>query len=196
MANELKGKKVAILAAEMFERVELEEPRRSLEAAGATVEIVSLEEGEIRGFDHFDPVSTVQVDKAVPNAKADDYDALMLPGGVGNPDQLRGDDDAVAFVRDFFEQGKPVAAICHAPWTLIEAGVVEGRTVTSWPTLRTDLRNAGAEWVDKEVVVDEGLVTSRKPDDLPAFNTKMIEEFAEGRHEGQRHATVGASTPN
>lgn len=196
MANELQGKKVAILAAEMFERVELEEPRRTLEEAGATVEIVSLQTGEIRGFDHFDPVSTVRVDRTVSNATADDYDALMLPGGVGNPDQLRGDDDAVAFVRDFFEQGKPVAAICHAPWTLIEAGVVDGRTVTSWPTLRTDLRNAGAEWVDKEVVVDAGLVTSRKPDDLPAFNAKMVEEFAEGRHEGQRQATAGARASN
>jgi protease I len=162
MANELQGKRVAILAAEMFERVELEGPRAALEEAGASVEVVSLERGEIRGFDHFDPASVEPVDRTVAEAGADDYDALMLPGGVGNPDQLRGDEQAVAFVRAFFEQGKPVAAICHAPWTLIEAGVVDGRTVTSWPTLRTDLRNAGAEWVDREVVVDGGLVTSRK----------------------------------
>jgi protease I len=186
MANELQGKRVAILAAEMFERVELEEPRAALEEAGASVEVVSLEPGEIRGFDHFDPASVEPVDRTVGEAGADDYDALMLPGGVGNPDQLRGDERAVAFVRGFFEQGKPVAAICHAPWMLIEARVVEGRTVTSWPTLRTDLQNAGAEWVDREVVVDGGLVTSRKPDDLPAFNAKMIEEFAEGRHDRQR----------
>jgi len=192
MANELQGKRVAILAAEMFERVELEEPRKALEEAGAEVEIVSLEEGTIRGFDHFDPVSEVEVDRTVADASAGDYDALMLPGGVGNPDQLRGDEDAVAFVRAFFEQGKPVAAICHAPWTLIEAGVVEGRRMTSWPTLQTDVRNAGARWVDEEVVVDEGLVTSRKPDDLPAFNAKIIEEFAEGRHEGQQAASTKA----
>jgi protease I len=186
MANELQGKRVAILAAEMFERVELEQPRAALEDAGASVEVVSLEPGEIRGFDHFDPASVEPVDTTVAEAAADDYDALMLPGGVGNPDQLRGDEQAVAFVRGFFEQGKPVAAICHPSWTLIEAGVVEGRTVTSWPTLRTDLRNAGAEWVDREVVVDGGLVTSRKPEDLPAFNAKMIEEFAEDRHDRQR----------
>jgi protease I len=189
MANELQGKRVAILAAEMFERVELEGPRAALEEAGASVEVVSLERGEIRGFDHFDPASVEPVDRTVAEARADDYDALMLPGGVGDPDQLRGDEQAVAFVRAFFEQGKPVAAICHAPWTLIEAGVVDGRTVTSWPTLRTDLRNAGAEWVDREVVVDGGLVTSRKPDDLPAFNAKMIEEFAEGRNDRQ-HPSV------
>jgi protease I len=186
MANELQGKRVAILAAEMFERVELEQPRAALEDAGASVEVVSLEPGEIRGFDHFDPASVEPVDTTVAEAAADDYDALMLPGGVGNPDQLRRDEQAVAFVRGFFEQGKPVAAICHPSWTLIEAGVVEGRTVTSWPTLRTDLRNPGAEWVDREVVVDGGLVTSRKPEDLPAFNAKMIEEFAEGRHDRQR----------
>jgi protease I len=193
MANELQGKRVAILAAEMFERVELEAPRAALEEAGASVEVVSLEPGEIRGFDHFDPASVEPVDRTVAEADADAYDALMLPGGVGNPDQLRGDKRAVAFVRAFFEQGKPVAAICHAPWTLIEAGVVEGRTVTSWPTLRTDLRNAGAEWVDREVVVDGGLVTSRKPDDIPAFNAKMIEEFAEGRHDRER-ASIESGT--
>jgi protease I len=185
MAHELQGKKVAILAADMFEQVELLEPRKALEQAGATVEVVSLKDGEIQGFDHFEPGDAVTVDRVVEDASADEYDALMLPGGVGNPDQLRGDENAVAFVRDFFTQRKPVAAICHAPWTLIEAGVVSGRTVTSWPTLQTDLRNAGAEWVDQEVVVDEGLVTSRKPDDIPAFVAKMIEEFAEGAHERQ-----------
>ena len=196
MANELKGKKVAILAAEMFERVELEEPRRSLEAAGATVEIVSLEEGQIQGFNHFDQADVFSVDRTVEEASADDYDALVIPGGVGNPDALRTDENAVQLVRDFFEQGKPVGAICHGPWMLVEAGVVRGRKVTSWPSLQTDIRNAGGEWVDEEVVVDNGLVTSRKPDDLPAFTTKIVEEFCEGRHEGQRRATVGASAPN
>lgn len=185
MANELQGKRVAILAADMFERVELVEPRKALEEAGATVEVVSIHEGEIRGFDHFDPADTVRVDRTVEEARADEYDALLLPGGVGNPDQLRGDENAVGFVRDLFAQGKPVAAICHAPWLLIEAGVARGRRLTSWPTLQTDLRNAGAEWVDEQVVVDDGLVTSRKPDDLPAFNAKMVEEFAEGRHARQ-----------
>jgi protease I len=183
MANELQGTRVAILAADMVERVELVEPRKALEDAGATVELVSLREGEIQAFDHFDPAETVRVDRTVEEAQADDYDALMLPGGVGNPDQLRGDENAVAFVRGFFDQGKPVAAICHAPWVLVEAGVVQGRTVTSWPTLQTDLRNAGADWVDREVVVEDGLVLSRKPDDIPAFNRAMLEEFAEGRHE-------------
>jgi protease I len=189
MANELQGTRVAILAADMVERVELVEPRKALEDAGATVELVSLREGEIQSFDHFDPADTFRVDRSVEEAQADDYDALLLPGGVGNPDQLRGDENAVAFVRGFFEQRKPVAAICHAPWVLIEAGVVQGRTVTSWPTLQTDLRNAGADWVDREVVVEDGLVLSRKPDDIPAFNRAMIEEFADGRHE-RRGAAV------
>jgi len=185
MANELQGKRVAILATDMFEQVELVEPRKALEDAGATVEIVSLKEGEIQGFDHYDKADRFPVDRAVEAASADDYDALMLPGGVGNPDRLRMDENAVAFVRAFFEQRKPVAAICHAPWMLIEAGVVGGRTVTSWPSLQTDLRNAGAVWVDREVVVDDGLVTSRKPDDLPAFNPRMIELFAAGAARGQ-----------
>jgi protease I len=191
MANELQGKRVAILAADMFEQIELVEPRKALEDAGATVEIVSLEDGEIQGFDHFDPADRVAVDRTVEEASADEYDALMLPGGVGNPDQLRADENAVAFVRDFFRQRKPVAAICHAPWTLIEAGVVQGRTMTSWPSLQTDLRNAGAEWVDREVVVEDGLVLSRKPDDIPAFNRAMIEEFAEGTH-ARQGAHVGS----
>ena len=194
MANELQGKRVAILAADMVERIELVEPRKALEDAGATVDLVSLKEGEITSFDHFDPAETIPVDRTVEEAQADDYDALMVPGGVGTPDQLRGDENAVGFVRDFFAQRKPVAAICHAPWVLVEAGVVQGRTVTSWPTLQTDLRNAGADWVDREVVVDSGLVTSRKPDDIPAFNRKMIEEFAEGRHERQGAAVSREAT--
>ena len=183
--QELKGKRVAIVAADMVERVELIEPRRALEEAGATTELISLKPGEIRTFNHFDPAESERVDKAVEEVDASDYDALMIPGGVGNPDQLRGDENMVAFVREFFEQGKPVAAICHAPWVLIDAGVVRGRTLTSWPTVGTDLRNAGATWVDKEVVVDSGLVTSRMPADIPAFNKKMIEEFAEGKHAEQ-----------
>lgn len=196
MGDKLKGKRVAILAADMFERVELEEPRRALEDAGAEVEIVSIHPGEIQGFDHFDPATTVKVDRTADEVSADDYDALMIPGGVGNPDQLRGDENAVQLVHDFFEQGKPVAAICHAPWILVEAGVVRDRTLTSWPTLQTDIRNAGGNWVDQEVVVDEGLVTSRKPDDIPAFNEKMVEEFCEGRHEGQEASVHGEATPS
>jgi len=180
--RKLEGKKVAILAADMFERVELEQPRKALEGAGATTEIVSIHDGEIQGFDHFDPADTVKVDRTVEEVSVDDYDALLIPGGVGNPDQLRGDENAVAFVRDFAEAKKPMAVICHGPWMLVESGVVRGRKVTSWPTLQTDIRNAGGEWVDEEVVVDEGIVTSRKPDDIPVFNEKMIEEFCEGRH--------------
>jgi protease I len=180
--RKLDGKKVAILAADMFERVELERPRKALEDAGATTEVVSIHDGEIRGFDHFDPAETVKVDRTVEEVSVDDYDALLIPGGVGNPDQLRGDENAVAFVRAFAAAKKPMAVICHGPWLLVESGVVRGRRVTSWPTLQTNIRNAGGEWVDEEVVVDEGLVTSRKPDDIPAFNAKMIEEFCEGRH--------------
>jgi len=180
--RKLAGKKVAILAADMFERVELEQPRKALEDAGATTEIVSIHDGEIKGFDHFDPATTVKVDKTVEEVSVDDYDALLVPGGVGNPDQLRGDENAVAFVRAFVDSKKPLAVICHGPWVLVEAGVARGRKLTSWPTLQTDIRNAGGEWVDEEVVVDDGIVTSRKPDDIPAFNTKMIEEFCEGRH--------------
>jgi protease I len=180
--KKLAGKKVAILAADMFERVELEEPRKALEQAGAQTEVVSIHDGEIKGFDHFDPATSVKVDKTVEEVSVDDYDALMIPGGVGNPDQLRGDENAVNFVREFYASKKPIAAICHAPWVLVEAGVVRGKKLTSWPTLQTDIRNAGGEWVDQEVVVTEGIVTSRKPDDIPAFNEKMIEEFAEGRH--------------
>ena len=178
MAEVLKGKKVAILAADMFERVELEEPRRALEDAGADVEVVSIHDGEIQGFDHFDPAKTVQVDHTVEEVSPDDYDALLIPGGVGNPDQLRGDEDAVSFVREFHEAGKPMAVICHGPWVLVESGAVRGKRVTSWPTLETDIRNAGGDWVDQEVVVDGNVVTSRKPDDIPAFNREMLRIFS------------------
>jgi protease I len=191
--TELNGKRVAILATDMFEQVELVEPRKALDDAGAETEIVSLESGEIQGFNHYDKADTFSVDKTVDEVTADDYDALLLPGGVGNPDTLRMHENAVRFVRSFFEAGKPVGAICHAPWMLVEAGVVRGRPVTSWPSLKTDIRNAGGDWQDKEVIVDDGLVTSRKPDDIPAFNEKIIEEFAEGRHTGQT-ASVGAGT--
>jgi protease I len=179
----LDGMKVAILAAEGFERDELLEPRKALDEAGARTSIVSPAKGEVQGWKHFDKADKVKVDVPLEQAKAEDFDALMLPGGVANPDQLRMNPRAVEFVRKFFAAGKPVAAICHAPWTLIEADAVKGRTVTSWPSLKTDLTNAGAKWVDQEVVTDNGLVTSRKPADIPAFNRKMIEEFAEGRHE-------------
>lgn len=194
MANELQGKKIAIIAADMVEQVELVEPRKALDAAGATTHLISIEPGEIQGFDHFDPADKHTVDKTVEDVEASEYDALMIPGGVGNPDQLRGDENMVAFVRDFFEQGKPVAAICHAPWVLVEAGVVRDRELTSWPTLQTDIRNAGGKWVDQEVVVDKGLVTSRKPEDIPEFSKKMIEEFAEGRHAEQAAKTEAAAS--
>jgi protease I len=191
--KKLNGKKVAIIAADMVERVELVEPRKALEDAGATTELISIKPGEIDTFNHFDKADKMKVDRLAEEADASDYDALMIPGGVGNPDQLRGDENMVSFVRDFFEAGKPVAAICHGPWVLVEAGVVRGRKLTSWPTLQTDIRNAGGEWVDEKVVVDEGLVTSRKPDDIPAFNEKMIEEFCEGKHAEQK-AKTSAST--
>jgi deglycase len=191
--DRLNGKRVAILATDGVEQVELTESRKALEDTGATVQLVSPKRGKIKGWQHDHWGDELKVDVLLDEARADNYDALMLPGGVMNPDQLRMNDKAVQFVRAFFSAGKPVAAICHAPWMLVEADVVRGRTVTSWPSLRTDLRNAGADWVDREVVTDEGLVTSRKPDDIPAFNTKMIEEFAEGIHEGQRDA-VRAST--
>ncbi len=178
----LDGIKVAILAAEGFEQSELLEPRQALQEAGADTRVVSPAKGEVQGWKHFDKGEKVRVDVPLDQANAEDYDALLLPGGVANPDQLRVNPKAVAFVRSFFDAGKPVAAICHAPWMLIDAGAVKGRTLTSWPSLRTDLSNAGANWVDQDVVTDNGLVTSRKPDDIPAFNRKMIEEFAEGRH--------------
>jgi protease I len=178
MTDVLKTKKVAILAADMFERVELEEPRKALEDAGAQVEIVSIHDGEIQGFDHFDPAKKEKVDRTVEEASPDDYDALLVPGGVGNPDQLRGDEAAVSFVRGFHDADKPMAVICHGPWVLVESGVVRGKRLTSWPTLETDIRNAGGDWVDEEVVVDGNLVTSRKPDDIPAFNREMLRIFS------------------
>jgi protease I len=181
--GKLDGKRIAFLATDGVEEVELTEPRKAVEDEGAEVELLSLKKGEFQGFDHLDKDQVFTADKAVKDASADDYDGLVLPGGVANPDFLRVDENAVRFVRGFFDAKKPVGAICHGPWTLIDAEVVKGRTLTSWPSLRTDLRNAGATWVDEEVHVDQGLVTSRKPDDLPAFNAKIVEEFAEGRHE-------------
>jgi protease I len=194
VANELQGKRVAFLATDMVEQVELTEPWKAVEQAGATPELISLEEGEIQGFNHYDKGDTFTVDRTVEEARADEYDALVVPGGVGNPDTMRADENAVQFVRDFFEQSKPVGVICHGPWMLVEAGVVRGRKVTSWPSLQTDIRNAGGEWVDEQVVVDNGLVTSRKPDDLPAFNAKIVEEFAEGKHAEQSRSAHAEST--
>jgi deglycase len=188
MSHDLTGRTIAILATDGFEQSELTEPRRALEEAGATSRVISPKSGTIRGWNHTDWGDEVTVDVALEQARPEDYHGLVLPGGQINPDKLRIEPKAVAFVRDFFRAGKPVGAICHGPWMLIEADVVRGRKVTSWPSVRTDLKNAGAEWVDQEVVVDQGLVTSRKPDDIPAFNAKLIEEFAEGRHEAQRRS--------
>jgi protease I len=188
MGTELKNKRVAFLATDGVEQVELTEPWKAVEQAGGTPELVSLEAGEIQGFDHHDKGETFPVDTTVDGADAGAYDGLVLPGGVINPDILRTHDGAMAFVKAFFEQGKPVGAICHGPWSLVEAGVVEGRTVTSWPSLRTDIENAGGTWVDEELVIDRGLFTSRKPDDLPAFCSKLVEEVAEGEHAEQREA--------
>jgi protease I len=195
MANELKGMRIAYLAADGVEQVELTEPWKAVEKAGGEPELLSLKTGEIQGFDHHDKDKTFTVDKAVKEADPTDYDGLLLPGGVINPDILRTDEKAVGFVRTFFEQGKPVGAICHGIWTLIEAGVVKGRTLTSWPSLRTDVENAGGTWVDEELHVDRGLFTSRKPDDLPAFTRKLVEEFGEGVHEEQREARREAVRP-
>jgi protease I len=182
MAGRLAGKKVAILVADGFEQVELTEPRKALEEAGAEIQIVSPASGKVQGWKHDEKANTFAVDMPLDQARSIDYDALVLPGGVRNPDVLRTIPRAVEFVRGFFDRAKPVAAICHGPWMLVEADVVRGRQITSWPSLRTDLTNAGARWVDEEVMVDNGLVSSRKPDDLPAFNQKMIEEFAKGEH--------------
>lgn len=191
--GKLDGKKVAALFTDGVEQVELEKPVEAIRDEGAEVDFVSLEEGEVQAFNHLDHGDKIGVDKAVKDVEASDYDALLLPGGVANPDFLRMDEDAVAFVRSFVEQAKPIGVICHGPWTLVEAGVLKGRTITSWPSLKTDIRNAGGNWVDEEVHVDEGLVSSRKPDDIPAFNEKVIEEFCEGEHEGMAASASGAS---
>jgi protease I len=178
MSQELNNKKIAILVADGFEQVEMTKPKQAFEEAGATTEIISLNSDKVQGWNHFDKADFFDVDVPLEQAQADDYDALLLPGGVANPDQLRTNDQAVQFVKSFFDAGKPVAAICHALWTLIEADVVNGRTLTSWSSLQTDLKNAGANWVDREVVEDNGLISSRNPDDLPAFNAKAIKLFA------------------
>ncbi|MAK83541.1 type 1 glutamine amidotransferase domain-containing protein [Phenylobacterium sp.] len=178
----IEGAKVAVLATNGFEQSELEQPVAALTAAGATVHVIAPKGPEIQGWEHHDKGRSTAVDLELAKAKAGDYDALMLPGGVINPDALRLEKKAIAFIGEFVKAGKPIGAICHGPWTLIDAGGVEGKTMTSWPSLETDLKNAGAKWVDKEVVVDQGLVTSRKPDDIPAFCKKLIEEIAEGRH--------------
>ena len=179
--SHLSGKKVAFLVAkEGIERVELTEPWSAVTVAGATAVLLSTEAGEVQTFNHLDKAETQKVDRTVGEASIEDYDALVLPGGVANPDALRTDKNAVDFVRDFVASGKPVAAICHAPWILVEADVVRGRRVTSWPSLQTDLRNAGAEWVDQKVIVDGNLITSRKPDDLPAFTSQLLEHLAHG----------------
>ena len=190
MANELQGKRIAfVMANEGVEQVEFTEPRKAVEQAGAEVNVIAPQSGQIQAFNHLDKADTFDVDKTTSDAKSDDYDGVVLPGGVANPDQLRTDKDGVRLVREFFAAGKPVGAICHAPWTLVEADVVDGRKLTSWPSLQSDIRNAGGNWVDQECVVDSGLVTSRKPDDLPAFCSKIVEEFAEGVHEEQREKT-------
>jgi protease I len=191
--GKLDGKKIAFLFTDGVEQVELDKPAEAVRDAGADVDYISLDEGEIQAFNHLDHADKIKVDKKVSDVSADDYDGLVLPGGVANPDFLRGDEDAVNFVRSFVEQAKPIGAICHGPWTLVEADVVKGRTLTSFPSLQTDIRNAGGNWVDEEVHVDEGLVTSRTPDDLPAFCDKIVEEFCEGEHEGMKES-VGASS--
>ena len=193
MAGSLQGKKIAFLATTGFEQVEYTEPRKAVEQAGAEAELISLESGKVQAWNHFDDGDRFPVDKTVDQANADDYDGLVLPGGVANPDQLRVNPKAVAFTRAFFDSGKPVGVICHGPWTLIEADVVRGRTITSWPSLETDLRNAGANWVDQEVVTEAGLVSSRKPADLPAFCAKIVEEFGEGIHREQADKTAARS---
>lgn len=193
MSSRLQGKKIAFLTAnEGVEQVELTEPMKAVREAGGEVDLLAPGGGEVQGFNRLDKGDVFEAE-AVGETDASHYDGLVLPGGVANPDQLRTDEDAVEFIRAFFEAGKPVGVICHGPWSLIEADVVRGRTLTSWPSLRTDLRNAGAEWVDEEVHVDQGLISSRKPDDLEAFNAKIVEEFCEGFHKGRREQTAGAS---
>jgi protease I len=189
MERKLDGKKVAILVTDGFEQVEMTKPREALDEVGAETKIVSLKPGKIQGMHHADKADKFDVDLTLDEARPEEFDALLIPGGLMNPDALRSNEDALEFTRHFFREGKPVAAICHGPWVLIDAGVVRGRTLTSWPAIKTDVKNAGGKWVNEEVVVDNGLVTSRKPDDIPAFNKKMIEEFCEGRHEAM--ATAG-----
>jgi len=189
MANELKGMKIAFLATDGVGQIELTEPWKAVKKAGATPELVSIKEGEIQGVNHMEKGDRFTVDVLAKDANPKEYAGIVQPGGVANPDFLRMDPNAVKFFKAFFDAGKPAGVICHGPWMLVEAGVAKGRTVTSWPSLQTDLKNAGAKWVDKECVVDQGLVTSRKPDDLPAFCSKIVEEFAEGMHEGQRKAS-------
>jgi protease I len=197
MAETLNGKRIAFLMAnEGVEQVELTRPLEAIREAGAQADLIAPESGEIQAFNHLDRADRFPVDRTVDEVDVSEYDGLVLPGGVANPDHLRQVEPAVRFTRGFFEAGKPVAAICHAPWMLVEADVVRGRTVTSWPSLETDVRNAGGSWVDEQVVVEDGLVTSRKPDDLDAFCAKAIEEFAEGEHEGQRRATAAAGAPS
>ena len=190
MANELQGKKIAILLAPVgSEQVEFTEPKKAVEDEGATVEVIGLQTGEAQTMNSdVNPGETFTVEKTFSEVSAEDYDGLVVPGGTVGADNLRGDADAVSFIHAFFEQAKPVGVICHGPWTLVEADVVNGRTLTSFPTLQTDIRNAGGNWVDEEVVVDQGLVTSRNPDDLPAFCSKIVEEFAEGKHEDQKRS--------
>ncbi|MGI9072985.1 MAG: type 1 glutamine amidotransferase domain-containing protein [Bryobacteraceae bacterium] len=186
MSEKLKGKRVAILATDGVEQVELIEPQKALKEAGATTDVISPKDGKIKGWNHTEWGQEIPVDVSLKSADQNNYDALLLPGGVMNPDYLRMEPSAVQFVKAFFDSGKPVGAICHGPWLLIEADVIRGRKLTSWPSLRTDIRNAGGEWSDQEVVTDHGLVTSRKPADIPAFNKKIIEEFAEGKHTPQQ----------
>ena len=193
MGNLLKGKKIAILVADGFEQVELTGPKEALEAAGAEIEIVSPAEGEVQGWNHDEKADSFPVNMPLNLARSDDYDALLLPGGVRNPDQLRTMTRAVEFVDGFIATGKPVAAICHAPSLLIETDWVKGKTITSWPSLKTDLINAGAQWVDRDVVVDDGLITSRKPADIPAFNKKVIQQFAEARYNRRAAASMSSS---